>query len=85
MELIEAVPLNKSVINRFDNCIKLAVAKIVNVIDENIDAIIEVIVTCHLLVILLREKRLNFISDFKTLDYKYGACAFHDCFILPCL
>jgi len=54
------VPLNKSVINRFDNCIKLAVAKIVNVIDENTDAIIEVIVTFHLLVILLREKTFKF-------------------------
>lgn len=69
------MPLNKSVINRFDNCIKLAVAKIVNVVNENIDAIIEVIVACHLLVTLLREKKsLNSIS--KTLDYKYGACAF---------
>jgi len=47
-----------SSIARFYNCIKLAVAKIVNVIDENIDAIIEVIVTCHLLVILLREKNV---------------------------
>ena len=54
------MPLNKSVINRFDNCIKLAVAKIVNVIDENTDAIIEVIVTFHLLVILLREKTFKF-------------------------
>jgi len=34
-------------------------AKIVNVIDEIIDAIIEVInVACHLLVILLREKNV---------------------------
>jgi len=49
------VIINNSAINRFDNCIKLAVAKIFNVIDDNIDAIIQVIVTCHLLVILLRK------------------------------
>ena len=37
----EAVSLNKSAINKLDNCIKLAVAKIFNVKDGNIDAVRE--------------------------------------------
>ena len=42
---------NKSAINRLDNCIKLAVAKIFNVKDDNVDA---VTVTYHIQVILLK-------------------------------
>jgi len=37
----EAVSLNKSAINKLDNCIKLAVEKIFNVKDDNIDAVRE--------------------------------------------
>jgi len=37
----EAVSLNKSAINKLDNCIKLAVANIFNVKDNNIDAVRE--------------------------------------------
>jgi len=59
------VPLNKSAINRLDNCTKLTAAKIFNVKDDNTEAVRE---HCDLPYIndIIEKRRLNFIS--KMLD-----------------
>ena len=69
----KAVSLNNSAINKLDKCIKLAVAKIFNVKDGNIDAVREY---CDLPYIgdIIEKRRINFINNM--LDYKCGACLF---------
>jgi len=71
------VSLNKSAINKLDNCIKLALAKIFNVKDGNIDAVREYCDLPH-----IGEKRhINFINNM--LDYKFGASFLPSDLILP--
>jgi len=67
------VSLNKSAINKLDNCIKLAMAKIFNVKDGNIDAVREY---CDLpyMSAIIENRRINFINNM--LDHKFGACLF---------
>ena len=69
----EAVPLNKTALRRLDDCIKLAVAKIFNVKDDNIDVVRSY---CDLPYIgdIIEKRRLNFINRF--LNYQYGGCIF---------
>ena len=68
----EAVSLNKSAINQLDKCIELAVAKIFNVKNGNIDAVREYCDLPHIGDI--EKRRMNFINNM--LDYKFGACLF---------
>jgi len=60
-------------ISKLDKCIKLAVTKIFNVKDGNIDAVGEY---CDLPYIgdIIKKRRINFINNM--LDYIFGACVF---------
>jgi len=67
------VPLNKGAMNRLDNWIILAVAKIFNAKDDKIDAVRDYYDTPYIGDII-EKRRLNFCS--KMLYYKYGVCFF---------